>query len=312
MPSSRRQNTNAKAVTMNILMTGGAGFIGTRLAARLLEEGHRVTVIDRSGAGEKRLPTGVRIIRGDTTREGAWQDAVAKNEAIINLAGASIFTRWSDKIKTLIYESRILTTRNIVNAMGKNNVTLFSASAVGYYGPRGDEEITEESGSKDDFLSRVCRDWEKEAVKAEKKGARVVITRFGIVLGKGGGALAQMVPMFKRYLGGPLGSGKQWFSWIHMEDLIRIFFFLLEKTDVKGPVNCCAPNPVRNAELTKALGEVLHKPAIMPTPGFVIRLALGELGDVLLTGQKVMPKKVLENGFQFTFPEIKEALQDLI
>lgn len=297
---------------MNILLTGGSGFVGTQLIARLVNEGHHVTVISRSTAGQNRLSGEVKFIQGDTTREGAWQDAVSNNEVIINLAGASIFTRWNDKTKKLIYDSRILTTRNIVNAIEHDNVILFNASAVGYYGPRDDEEITEESSNGDDFLGIVCRDWEKEALKAEAKGVRVIIPRFGIVLGKGGGALAQMVPMFKKYLGGPLGSGKQWSPWIHMEDLIDAFLFLLKKPEIEGPVNFCAPNPVRNEELTKALGEILNRPSFMPAPSFMVRLMLGEFADILLTGQRVIPKKLQETGFQFKFSQIREALRDLI
>jgi uncharacterized protein (TIGR01777 family) len=301
-----------KENSMNILLTGGTGFIGTQLTERLVNEGHRVTLIGRSGVGEMTFPEGVRFIQGNTMIEGAWQDAVSKNEVIINLAGESIFTRWNDKTKKLIYDSRILTTRNIVNAIEHDNVILFNASAVGYYGPRHDEEVTEEDANGDDFLSMVCQDWEKEALKAEAKGVRVIIPRFGIVLGKGGGAISQMVPMFKKYLGGPLGSGKQWSPWIHMEDVIRAFLFLLEKPSVEGPVNFCAPNPVRNSELTRALGEILNKPAFMPAPAFMVRLALGEFADILLTGQRVIPKKLQENGFQFKFPEVKGALRDIL
>ncbi len=297
---------------MNILLIGGTGFIGTRLTERLINEGHRLTLIGRSLAGDKTFPGEVRFIPGDTTREGAWQDAVSKNDVIVNLAGASIFTRWNDKTKKLIYDSRILTTRNIVTAVKQDNVILFNASAVGYYGPRDDEEVTEEDANGDDFLSMVCQDWEKEALKAEEKGVRVIIPRFGIVLGKGGGALAQMVPMFKKCLGGPLGSGKQWSPWIHMEDVIEAVLFLLEKPEVQGPVNFCAPNPVRNEELARALGETLTRPWFIPAPAFMVRLMLGEFGDILLTGQRVIPKKLQENGFQFKFPEIREALQDLV
>ncbi|MFH1674974.1 MAG: TIGR01777 family oxidoreductase [Pseudomonadota bacterium] len=297
---------------MNILLTGGTGFIGNQLTGRLIKEGHRLTLIGRSGVGEMTFPEGVRFIQGNTMIEGTWQDAVSKNEVIINLAGESIFTRWNDKTKKLIYDSRILTTRNIVNAIEHSNVILFNASAVGYYGPRHDEDVTEESSNGDDFLSTVCRDWEKEALRAEEKGVRVIIPRFGIVLGKGGGALAQMVHMFKKYLGGPLGSGKQWSPWIHMEDVINAVLFLLEKPEVEGSVNFCAPNPVRNKELADALGEVLNRPAVMPAPGFMVRLALGEFADILLTGQRVIPKKLQENGFQFTFPEIRGALRNLL
>jgi hypothetical protein len=189
---------------------------------------------------------------------------------------------------------------------------LCSTSAVGYYGFRGDEEITEEGASGDDFLASVCVDWENEAEKAADKGARVAITRFGIVLGKTGGALGQMIPAFKKFVGGPLGSGTQWFSWIHMEDLLNAFIFVLENHAISGPVNFCSPNPVRNRDLAKALGQVLKRPSFLTTPGFMLRLVLGEFGSVLLEGQRAVPAKLLKHGFLFQYPDITEALNEVV
>jgi uncharacterized protein (TIGR01777 family) len=194
----------------------------------------------------------------------------------------------------------------------QEGAVLCSTSAVGYYGFRGDEEITEDGTPGEDFLASVCVDWENEASKAADKGIRVAITRFGIVLGKTGGALGQMIPAFKRFVGGPLGSGNQWFSWIHMEDLLSAFMFVFENQGIQGPVNFCSPNPVRNRDLAKALGKVLSRPSFLTTPGFMLRLVLGEFGSVLLEGQRVSPSKLMEHGFTFRYPHITGALEEVI
>jgi uncharacterized protein (TIGR01777 family) len=298
---------------MKVLITGGLGFVGTQLSVRLLERGHQVTVVDRSLEPHAHTPLEVSYISADSTLKGAWQEEVADQDVVINLAGTSIFGRWNKKTKKLIYDSRILTTRNVVEAMSKEKGTvLCSTSAVGYYGFRGDEEITEEGSHGDDFLASVCVDWENEANKAADKGVRVAITRFGIVLGKTGGAIGQMIPAFKKFVGGPLGSGNQWFSWIHMEDLLKAFMFVFENQEISGPVNFCSPNPVRNRELAKALGKILSRPSFLTTPGFMLRLMLGEFGSVLLEGQRVIPAKLLKHGFSFNYPDITGALEEVV
>lgn len=298
---------------MKVLITGGLGFVGTQLSIRLLQRGHQVTVVDRSPEPHEHTPSEVQYVPGDTTVQGPWQEEVATQDGVINLAGASIFNRWNDKTKKLIYDSRVFTTRNVVEAMPKKEgAVLCSTSAVGYYGFRGDEEITEDGTPGDDFLAGVCVDWENEALKAGAKGIRVAITRFGIVLGKTGGALGQMIPAFKRFVGGPLGSGNQWFSWIHMEDLLNAFLFVFENQAISGPVNFCSPNSVRNRDLAKALGKVLSRPSFLTTPGFVLKLVLGEFGSVLLEGQRVSPSKLLKYGFSFRYPNISEALEEAI
>jgi len=298
---------------MKVLITGGLGFIGTQMSNRLIKKGHQVMVMDRAPRPTAYTPQGVTYVPADTTIKGAWQEEIAGQDAVINLAGASIFTRWNDKTKKLIYDSRVLTTGNVVEAMDKNkDALLCSTSAVGYYGFRGDEALAEEDSPGSDFLAQVCIDWEAEANKATEKGARVVITRFGIVLGKTGGALGQMMPAFKKFVGGPLGSGKQWFSWIHMEDLLRAFLFVFDNKDIHGPVNLCSPNPVRNKDLAKALGKVLSRPSFLKTPAFTLRLVLGEFGSILLEGQKVMPAKLLQHGFRFHYPEIMRALEEAV
>jgi hypothetical protein len=193
-----------------------------------------------------------------------------------------------------------------------SNITLLSTSAVGYYGFHRDEELTENSPAGNDFLARLANDWEQEALRAQEKGARVVITRFGIVLGKNGGALGQMIPLFRFFLGGPLGNGRQWFSWIHMEDLADGFMFLLNHPEIKGPVNLCSPRPVRDKDLGKAIGKVLRRPSWMPAPGFMVKWILGEFGSVLLEGQRVIPRRLLDAGFQFRYPDIEEALKNIL
>jgi len=299
---------------MRVLVTGGTGFLGTYLTARLIQDGNEVTVLTRSAKGSKTTSPSIFYLQGDPTQKGPWQESIRNHDAIINLAGASIFSRWTEAHKKLIVESRMTTTRNLVEGIPVGSVkkiSLLSASAVGYYGFHGDEELTEESPPGDDFLARLADEWETQAFLAKEKGARVVVTRFGIVLGEKGGALGQMIPLFKKFVGGPMGSGRQWFSWIHIKDLAEAFVFLMKHPEISGPVNLCAPGPVRNKELAKALGKALHRPSIIPAPGFMIRLALGEFGSVILEGQRVVPRRLLDGGFVFQYPEINEALRSL-
>jgi len=298
---------------MKVVITGGLGFIGTQLATRLLERGHQVTVVDHSLKPKPYTPREVKYVSADTTVPGAWQEEVEIQDAVINLAGTSIFRRWNDETKRLIYDSRILTTRNILEAMDEGKGALLcSTSAVGYYGFRGDEELKEDDSPGNDFLAKVCVDWEKEAQKAADKGVRVALTRFGIVLGKTGGVLGQMIPAFRKFVGGPLGSGRQWFSWIHVEDLLRAFLFVFDNEDIHGPVNFCSPNPIRNRGLAKALGKVLSRPSFLTVPAFVLRVVLGDFGSVLVEGQRVVPTKLLKHGFVFEYPEIMGALQEVM
>ena len=300
---------------MKILITGGTGFVGTQLTSRLIKDNHEVTILTRSLKGVKGSSPGISYLEGDPTKKGPWQEAIKNHDAIINLAGASIFSKWTDEHKKAIRESRVSTTQNIVEgipSVPSKKITLYSTSAVGYYGFCGDEELVEDSPPGNDFLARIALEWEGEALKAREKGARVVITRFGIVMGEKGGALSQMIPLFKKYIGGPIGSGKQWFSWIHIKDLAEAFAFLSKHPEISGPVNVCSPNPVRNKDLAKALGRALHKPSFMPAPGFMVKLVLGEFGSVILEGQKVIPRKLLENGFVFQHADIHKALQGIV
>jgi uncharacterized protein (TIGR01777 family) len=299
---------------MKILITGGTGFVGTQLTSRFIQDGHDVTILSRSAKRSGDVPRGVSYLQGDPTQKGPWQEAVKNHDAVINLAGASIFSKWTEEHKKAIRESRVNTTQNIVEGIPSHperSFTLFSTSAVGYYGFCGDEELVEDSPPGNDFLAQIAKEWEAEALKAKEKGARVVITRFGIVLGEKGGALSQMIPLFKKYIGGPIGSGKQWFSWVHIKDLAEAFAFLIKHPEISGPVNVCSPNPVRNKDLAKALGKVLRRPSFMPAPGFMVKLVLGEFGSVILEGQRVIPRRLLESGFIFQYADINKALQSI-
>ena len=299
---------------MKIFMTGGTGFVGTSLTRQLINQGHTVTVLTHAPAGSEPALPGRSWLIGDPNVRGEWQSAVGGHDVIINLAGASIFSRWTDEQKKILRASRINTTRHLVEALPDDarHITLLSTSAVGYYGFHEDEELAEDAPAGKDFLAKLAFDWEQEALCAKDRGARVVITRFGIVLGPGGGALGQMIPLFKFFLGGPLGSGRQWFSWVHMADLTAAFLFLLAHPEISGPVNVCSPRPVRNRDLGKAIGRVLHRPSFLPAPGFMIRIILGEFGSVLLKGQRVVPRRLLEAGFSFSYPHIDGALKSII
>ena len=298
---------------MKIFITGGSGFVGTNLSFYLLEKGHSVIAVGTSSAHNVIRHDNFHYISADTTIKGGWQDALKDVDAVINLAGKNIFKRWSDNYKKQIYNSRILTTRNLVEAMpAKKEIILCSTSAAGYYGDRADEVLKEDALPGNDFAAKVCRDWEKEAFQAETKGIRVAAMRFGVVLGKDGGAFAKMVPAFKFFAGGPLGSGLQWFPWIHMDDLIASIIFILKNPDVKGPLNFCSPNPLRNRDFAKTLGNVLNKPSFMRAPSFIIRLIMGEMGKSLMSSQRAIPDKLLKHGFKFQYPDINNALYNLV
>lgn len=298
---------------MKILITGGTGFVGGAVSRRLLEMGHAVTVIGSSR--QCRLPAHEQLsyVAADTTRPGDWQRLVPEQEALINLTGRSVFNLWTESYKKAIYDSRILTTRNLVAALPEQSETvLLSTSAAGYYGDGGEVEKLETMGPGNDFLAQVCRDWEGEAQKAAAKGARVVLMRFGVVLGKGGGAMATMKLPFQFGLGGPIGSGKQWFPWIHLEDLVGAIVFLLSAEECRGPFNFTAPQPVRQKEFARQLGACYHRPALLPAPAFMMKLVLGEFGQSLLQGQKVVPRALSDSGYLFTYPDLPAALREIV
>ena len=301
---------------MKFFLTGGTGFVGSYLSEQLAQNGHMVTVLTRSSRSRSLAAPAITFVQGDPTEPGKWMQQVPEHDVVVNLAGTSVFTRWTEENKRNIRNSRILTTRHIVEALAaapdRKTKLLLSTSAIGYYGDRGEEELTEDSPSGNDFLAHLARDWEAEALKARDLGVRVAITRFGIVLGRGGGILGQLVPMFKKFIGGPVGSGKQWFSWIDQGDQLRAYVFVLEHPSLDGPINFTSPQPVRNAELAKALGKVLNRPSFMPAPAFMVKMALGEFADSVLGGQKVLPAKLQAAGFTFDYPNIEAALRHQI
>lgn len=303
---------------MKIFITGGSGFVGSHLTRELTGKGHQVTVLTRRIKPGKTLPAGAGFSAGDPNVPGPWQEEAAQHDLLINLAGASIFSRWTTARKDEIRNSRINTTHHLVDAIemaakdGKK-VDLLSTSAVGYYGNRQSGLLNEESPAGDDFLAGVARDWEREALRAESFGGRVVRCRFGIVLGAGGGALGKMLPVFKLGLGSWLGSGRQWFPWIHQGELSRIFAFLVEHRELNGAFNCVAPEAVNNADFSRQLAARLGKrllPLGVPAP--VLKLALGEMAEVLLGGQQVTPASLQQAGYEFQFADLDSALADLL
>ena len=298
---------------MKILITGATGFVGSFLSEHLLNKGHQVIAIGRSPRHTLALNELFTYISADPTEPGSWQEKIADVEAIINLAGKNIFHYWTESSKQEMHASRVETTRNLVAAISENQKPiLISASAIGYYGDRADESLTEISDPGDDYLANLSLDWEKEAQNAQDKGARVALMRFSIVLGRQGGALAKMLPAFKFFAGGPLGSGQQWFSWIHIKDLAAAVDMILGNQDMAGPFNFSAPQPVRNQDYAAALGKALGRPSFLRVPSFAIKTVMGELGGVLLGSQRCYPEKLQAFNFKFQYPDIETALADLV
>jgi uncharacterized protein len=297
---------------MKITISGASGLIGRRLMKSLAAEGHSLHVLSRH-AGTN-LPAGVKLSSWDPARAEPPADSLRDADAVIHLAGEPVAQRWSDEVKRKIRESRVEGTSNLVQALAKLNTrpkTLVCASAIGYYGSRGDETLTESSAPGNDFLAEVCQAWEKAAQDAESLGMRVVRVRTGVVLDPRGGALPRMLPPFKLGVGGKVGSGRQWMSWIHIEDLAGIFQFALTGP-VAGPVNGTAPNPVTNAEFTRALGAALKRPTIFPMPAMALQVLFGEMAGIVLASERVLPKAAEAAGYRFRFPHVGAALADLL
>jgi uncharacterized protein (TIGR01777 family) len=299
---------------MKALVTGATGFVGPRLL-RLLDQ---PVVLSRNAERARRTLGSLAgpIFRWDPLQGPPPAEAFEGVDAVLHLAGESVAeVRWTAAQKARIRDSRVLGTRHLVQGIGRAEPrprVLVSASAVGYYGDRGDEELTEASSPAHDFLADVCVAWEEEARAAEKHGTRVVTARTGIVLGAGGGALGKMLTPFKLGAGGPLGNGRQWMPWIHVDDLARLYVHAAQAADVRGPMNAVAPHPVRNTEFTKALARQLHRPAFMPAPYLGLRLLFGEFAQVLFASQRVIPKVALDTGFEFQYPDIATALRDIL
>jgi len=299
---------------MRVLVTGGTGFIGTHLVQALALRGDECVVVSRSGTDRWRNPN-VEVISGDPTEQGDWQEHVAGADAVVNLAGQRLVEppqRWTESRKRALVESRVESTKRVVEAMRAAKDTpgvLVSASAIGYYGDRGSEVLSESAGAGRGFLADLSVEWENAALDAESL-ARVVLLRTGIVLDPGDGALAPLVPLFKLGLGGPWGPGDQWWSWIHRDDEIGLILFALDR-DVSGPLNLTAPNPVTVDTFASALGAALNRPALIRAPAFAMRLAMGEMADALLGSQRVVPERALDAGYEFSFTELDAALSDL-
>lgn len=296
---------------MHALVTGGTGFIGQALCQELLARGWRVTVLTRDPARAARLlPANVQAVSEISAL------TTDPPQAVVNLAGENLGAhRWNAERKRAFIESRSGTTRRLVEWMRTLSPAprvLVSGSAVGYYGARGDEVLDESAPPGREYQCDLCRLWEEEAQRAEEFGVRTCRVRIGIVLGPGGGALAAMLPPFRLGLGGHLGSGRQWMSWIHRADLIALILRLLEDQNASGAYNGTAPQPVSNREFSRTLGRVLRRPAVLPLPGFMVRLLVGEMAHLLLTGQKVMPQRPLEQGFRFRFPDLEAALREAL
>lgn len=296
-----------------VLVTGATGFIGRNLCATLKERGQVFTALGRRPDQTKAALPGVKEVwRWRPRMEPAPLAALQGAGAVVHLAGESVAGRWNAHKKRAIRDSRVIGTRHLMEAIGEAKSkpgVLVCASAVGYYGDRGDEELTEEAGPGKDFLAEVCQAWEAEARRAEEFGVRVVMMRTGLVLGRGGGALKQMLVPFKLGLGGPLGNGNQWVPWVHVEDVVGVILHAIERPGVRGPVNVTAPTPVRNREFTTTLAQVLRRPAFLAAPAFGLKIVLGEFADVLLASQRALPKRIQQSGYSFRHPALEEALR---
>jgi uncharacterized protein len=297
---------------MRFFITGCLGFVGRFLSDFFIQSGHQVTGVDALPGKDRPGDGAYRFIQADTTQPGDWQNQLQGIDVVVNLAGRNIFKRWTPQYKKAIYDSRILTTRHLVEALPAGETVFCCTSAAGYYGNRGEDILTEEARPGYDFLARVCIDWENEANAAQKKGARVAVMRFGIVMGKNGGALTKMIPAYRFFMGGPLGDGRQWFPWIHIHDLAGAILHSVEHSEVEGPVNFCSPEPVRNHEFSSTLAGVLGRPSLVRVPAFILRLAAGELGEALLNSQRVFPEKLLSTGYEFSYPYLEDALRACI
>ncbi|MEM7552959.1 MAG: TIGR01777 family oxidoreductase [Cyanobacteria bacterium P01_A01_bin.84] len=305
---------------MKVAVTGATGFVGSRLVERLQSQGEQVLVFSRNVArAEKVFPPkafpNVEIIAYTPTKTGDWQNAISGCEGVVNLAGEPIAeSRWTPERKQSILSSRKLGTEKIVEAIKAANSkpsVLVNASAIGFYGTSETATFDESSAAGNDFLAEVCQAWEAEARKVKESGTRLVILRLGIVLGMGG-ALAKMIPPFKLFAGGPIGSGSQWFSWIHRDDVVDLILQALENTQMEGIYNATAPVPVRMKELCDAMGRVMNRPSWLPVPGLALEALLGEGAKVVLEGQKVLPKRTKEAGFNYQYSQIESALAEII
>ena len=304
---------------MKIAITGATGLVGSRLVAQLKQQGHQILVFTRNPSkAQKVFPaaaySNLEIVQYTPQESGNWQQRISGCDAVVNLAGEPIAERWSPQQKEAIKQSRQIVTRKLVEAIAmaeSKPQVLVSGSAIGYYGTSETTAFDETSGAGSDFLAQVCQTWEAEAQKVTEFGVRLVILRIGIVLANGG-ALGKMIGPFQMFAGGPIGSGRQWFSWIHRDDLVNLICRAVEDDNMSGVYNATAPNPVRMGQLCQTLGEVMNRPSWLPVPDFVLEVLLGDGAIVVLEGQQVLPKKTQASGFNYQYPELKPALAEIV
>jgi uncharacterized protein len=297
---------------MRVTVTGATGRIGARIVAALKGRGDDVVVLSRDPERAARALR-VEAVAWRAEQQPAPAAALAGRDGVVHLAGEDIAQRWNAESKRRIHASREIGTRNLVAGLrvaDPRPAALVSASGVAWYGPRGDEPVDEDAPAADDFLGQVCAAWEREAVAAEPLGVRVVRVRTGIVLDRGGGALAKMLPFFRLGIGGPVAGGRQWMPWIHVDDLVGIYLRALDDAQWSGPVNATAPQPVTNKEFSRALGRVLKRPAFAPVPAFAVQVLYGEMAEIVTTGQRAVPARLTELGYRFRRPELEDALRE--
>jgi uncharacterized protein len=301
---------------MRILITGGTGFIGSLLIPRLTKEGNHVVVLTRNPGSMRVTSPVVEAEHWDGVHLGPWTNRIERADAVVNLAGENIADkRWTHARKRELIDSRIQSTRAIIEAIRrapKKPSVLINASAVGYYGSVEKVDVVENYSRGNDFLAELCWTWEQEARVVERLGVRLVMLRFGVILDRRAGALKKLTMPFRLFAGGWLGSGRQWFPWVHSDDVVGIILFALENRNVSGPVNVAAPELVTNKEFSQTLGKVMRRPCWAPVPGFVLRIALGELSGMILTGQRVIPEKILNAGYVFQYPKLTRSLEAIL
>ncbi|MGD2104554.1 MAG: TIGR01777 family oxidoreductase [Anaerolineae bacterium] len=300
---------------MRVIITGGTGLIGRALSASLASDGHEVIVLSRRPQSAAWMPIGVDVVEWDARTANGWGKLANGADAIVNLAGAPLDRRWTPRYKGVIRDSRLnagLAVVEAVEAVTSRPKVVIQAAGVSLYGPRGDEIITEGAEAADTFLGRTAVKWENSTAGVDRLGVRRAVVRSGVVLSLRGGAFPLMALPYRFFMGGPLGSGKQWLPWIHIEDEVRVIRFLIENEAANGPFNATAPGLVTNAEFSRILGRVIHRPALFRVPSFVLRLMLGEMSTVVLDGQRAVPRRLRDLGFTFAFPDLEKALYDLM
>ncbi|CAL4967826.1 unnamed protein product [Urochloa decumbens] len=305
-------NSDNNVPPMTVSITGATGFIGRRLVQKLLSDDHKVCVLTRSATKAASVFPPSTYPGVTIAEQGDWEACVRSSSAVVNLAGMPISTRWSPEIKQEIKQSRVSVTSKVVKYINHADAqpsVFVSATAIGYYGTSEIHSFDESSPSGNDYLAEVCREWEATARQVNQDNVRLVLLRIGVVLGKDGGALAKMIPLFMMFAGGPLGTGRQWFSWIHLDDLVDLIYESLTNPAYKGIINGTAPNPVRLSELCERLGRVVGRPSWLPVPEFALKAVLGEGASVVLEGQKVLPVKAKELGFSYRYPYVQDALK---